>query len=73
MDYNPRGLCGIEIITKTLKQMNYDIICFIGHKKNLSKKEIKELIDEFWKVTYYTPDVVKRKTFFFLLHMEYNT
>jgi len=63
MNFCPRGLCGIEIITKTLKQMNYDLICFIGRKKNLSKREIKELINEFWKVTYYTPDVVKRKTF----------
>ena len=62
MNYTQTDLCGIEIITKTLKQMNYNLICLIGRKKKLSKKEIKELIGEFWKVTYYTPDIVKRKT-----------
>ena len=39
---------------------NYELIVKIGKKKNLSKSEIEDLIDNFWKVTYYTPITVKQ-------------
>ncbi|MAE86722.1 MAG: hypothetical protein CMB80_28565 [Flammeovirgaceae bacterium] len=51
---------GIEIITKTLKRFNYELIHKIGIRKQLSKYEIGDLIDEFWKVSYYTPEIVKQ-------------
>ena len=54
-------LSGIRIITKMLKKYNYELIIKIGKKKNLSDSEIEDLIEDFWKVTYYTPITVKTK------------
>tara|TARA_Y100001970_G_C14152437_1_gene813503 strand:- start:140 stop:349 length:210 start_codon:yes stop_codon:yes gene_type:complete len=54
-------LSGIKIITNMLKKYNYDLIVKIGNKKNMNSYEIEELIDEFWKVTYYTPNIVNKK------------
>ena len=55
-------LSGIRIITKMLKKYNYELIVKIGKKKQLSNVEIEDLIEDFWKVTYYTPHTVKRKS-----------
>ena len=54
-------LSGIIIITRMLKKYNYELIVKIGKKKNLSDSEIEDLIEDFWKVTYYTPITVKKK------------
>ena len=54
-------LSGIRIITKVLKKYNYELIIKIGKKKHLSDVEIEDLIEQFWKVTYYTPITVKKK------------
>ena len=54
-------LSGIRIITRMLKKYNYELIVKIGKKKNLSDSEIEDLIEDFWKVTYYTPITVKKK------------
>ena len=54
-------LSGIRIITRMLKKYNYELIIKIGKKKNLSDSEIEDLIEDFWKVTYYTPITVKAK------------
>ena len=53
---------GIRILTSMLKKYNYNLIISIGKKKNLSDFEIEELIENFWKVTYYTPTIVKQKS-----------
>ena len=54
-------ISGIRIITQMLKKYNYELIVKIGNKKNMNDAEIEQIINEFWKVNYYTPDVVKKK------------
>ena len=54
-------LSGIRIITRMLKKYNYELIIKIGKKKHLNDIEIEDLIEQFWKVTYYTPITVKTK------------
>ena len=54
-------ISGIRIITQMLKKYNYELIVKIGNKKNMNDEEIEQIINEFWKVNYYTPDVVKQK------------
>ena len=54
-------ISGMRIITKMLKKYNYELIIKLGNKKNMKDDEVHEIIDEFWKVNYYTPDIVKHK------------
>ena len=52
---------GMWIITKMLKQYSYELIRAIGKKKHMNEFDITELLNEFWKVQYYTPDIVSSK------------
>ena len=52
---------GICMISEMLKQYSYDLIVAIGKQKRMNRFEIKKMVNEFWKVQYYTPDVVGSK------------
>tara|TARA_B100001123_G_C15269093_1_gene1009580 strand:+ start:1040 stop:1204 length:165 start_codon:yes stop_codon:yes gene_type:complete len=41
-----------------LKHYNYELIVAIGKKKKMSEDEIDDLLEQFWKVQYYSPEVV---------------
>ena len=48
----------MDFVTMILKQNNMELLEEICTKKNLDYMERKELFDNFWKVSHYTPVIV---------------
>ena len=50
----------IIILTQYMKRQNYNLLMKIAKYKNLSKQETNLLIEKYWKINYYTPNITSR-------------